>query len=75
MPFPERSGKWRPFARGLTIEGLKGRTGPIIEEPFTARRVPAALNRQHFGYDGYSDGTETKIFGEPEWHAGTLGTQ
>ena len=28
--------------------------------------------RQHFGYDGYSYGTETKIFGEPQLPDGTL---
>lgn len=28
--------------------------------------------RQHFGYEGYSYGTETKIFGEPELLDGTL---
>ena len=28
--------------------------------------------RQHFGYEGYSYGTETKIFGEPELFDGTL---
>lgn len=28
--------------------------------------------RQHFGYEGYSYGTETKIFGEPELPDGTL---
>src|SRR6266496_4969872 len=28
--------------------------------------------RQHFGYEGYSYGTETKIFGEPKLPDGTL---
>jgi len=28
--------------------------------------------RQHFGYEGYSFGTETKIFGEPQLLDGTL---
>jgi hypothetical protein len=28
--------------------------------------------RQHFGYEGYSYGTETKVFGEPKLPDGTL---
>jgi hypothetical protein len=28
--------------------------------------------RQHFGYEGYSYGTETKVFGEPMMPDGTL---
>ena len=31
-----------------------------------------ALIRSHFGYEGFSYGTETKIFGEPEMLDGTL---
>ena len=30
------------------------------------------LIREHFGYEGFSFGTETKIFGEPEMLDGTL---
>src|SRR6266481_392003 len=40
--------------------------------PFKSNRPYAFHIRQHFGYEGYSYGTETKIFGEPKLPDGTL---
>src|SRR6266481_1708958 len=40
--------------------------------PFKSNRPYAFHIRQHFGYEGYSYGTETKIFGQPKLTDGTL---
>jgi IS1 family transposase len=45
--------------------------GPV--QVATDNHRPYAFHiRQHFGYDGYSYGMETKVFGEPELPDGTL---
>lgn len=45
--------------------------GPVQIATDNLRAYPFHI-RQHFGYEGYSYGTETKIFGEPQLLDGTL---
>ncbi len=46
-------------------------SGPV--QIATDNHLPYAFHiREHFGYEGYSYGTETKVFGEPEMLDGTL---
>jgi hypothetical protein len=44
---------------------------PVQIASYNLRAYPFHI-RQHFGYEGYSYGTETKIFGEPMLPDGTL---
>ena len=46
-------------------------SGPVQIATDNWRAYPFHI-RTHFGYEGYSYGTETKIFGEPEMLDGTL---
>jgi hypothetical protein len=46
-------------------------SGPVQIATDNLRAYPFHI-RSHFGYEGYSYGTETKVFGEPKLPDGTL---
>jgi hypothetical protein len=54
------------------VYDIRGRiVGPVQIATDNHRTYPFHI-RQHFGYEGYSYGTETKIFGEPKMSDGSL---
>ena len=72
LVFSHKIGR-RDYITGNTfVEDVRNRVrGPV--QIATDNHRPYAFHiRQHFGYEGYSYGQETKIFGEPEMPDGTL---
>lgn len=72
LVFSHRVGK-RNWSTGWTFVGdvRKRVSGPV--QIATDQLAAYAFHiRDHFGYEGYSYGTETKIFGEPHLLDGTL---
>jgi IS1 family transposase len=63
----------RDYWTGNTfVEDVRNRVKlPVQIATDNLRAYPFHI-RQHFGYEGYSYGTETKIFGEPKLPDGTL---
>jgi len=72
LVFSHRIGK-RDWSTGYAFVGdvRKRVKGPV---QIATDQLPAYAGhiREHFGYEGYSYGTETKIFGEPHLPDGTL---
>jgi len=67
-----RVGKRDWWTGNQFVEDVRNRVrGPV--QIATDNHRPYAFHiRQHFGYEGYSYGMETKVFGEPELSDGTL---
>jgi IS1 family transposase len=72
LVFSHKIGK-RDWITGYEFVGdVRSRvSGPVQIATDNLRAYPFHI-RTHFGYNGYSYGTETKIFGEPELLDGTL---
>jgi IS1 family transposase len=72
LVFSHRVGK-RDMQTGRTfVEDVRDRvTGPVQIATDNFKQYPFHI-RAAFGYEGYSYGTETKVFGEPELLDGTL---
>jgi IS1 family transposase len=72
LVFSHKIGK-RDWITGNTfVEDVSNRVaGPVQIATDNLPAYPFHI-RQHFGYEGYSFGTETKIFGEPQLLDGTL---
>jgi IS1 family transposase len=72
LVFSHRVGK-RDMQTGRTfVEDVRARVkGPVQIATDNFRQYPFHV-RAAFGYEGYSYGTETKVFGEPELLDGTL---
>src|SRR5438046_3233224 len=72
LVFSHRIGK-RDMHTGRTfVEDVRARVkGPVQIATDNFRQYPFHV-RAAFGYEGYSYGTETKVFGEPELLDGTL---
>jgi IS1 family transposase len=70
--FSHRVGK-RSWIDGWTfVRDVRERvSGPVQIATDQLRAYPFHI-REHFGYEGYSYGTETKVFGEPRLPDGTL---
>jgi IS1 family transposase len=67
-----RIGKRNWITGNLFVGDIRQRvSGPVQIATDNLPAYPFHI-RQHFGYEGYSFGTETKIFGEPELLNGTL---
>ena len=54
------------------VQDVRNRVKLPVQIATDNHRPYAFHIRQHFGYEGYSYGTETKIFGEPKLTDGTL---
>jgi hypothetical protein len=63
----------RDWGTGYSFVGdvPKRVSGPVQIATDNLRAYPFHI-RSHFGYEGYSYGTETKVFGEPKLPDGTL---
>ena len=67
-----RVGKRSWIDGNLFVQDVRERVkGPVQIATDQLRAYPFHI-RQHFGYEGYSYGTETKVFGEPRLPDGTL---
>lgn len=67
-----RVGKRDWITVNLFVEDVRNRVKGAVQIATDNHRPYAFHIRQHFGYEGYSYGTETKIFGEPMLLDGTL---
>ena len=56
----------------MFVEDVRNRLRLPVQIATDNHRPYAFHIRQHFGYEGYSYGTETKVFGEPKLSDGTL---
>ena len=54
------------------VEDVRNRVRLPVQIATDNHRPYAFHIRQHFGYEGYNYGTETKVFGEPKLSDGTL---
>jgi IS1 family transposase len=72
LVFSHKVGKRDWWTGNSFVEDVSKRVrGPV--QIATDNHRPYAFHiRQHFGYEGYSYGTETKVFGEPKLPDGTL---
>ena len=72
LVFSHRVGKRDWITGNLFVEDVRNRVKGAVQ--IATDNLPAYPFhiRQHFGYEGYSYGTETKIFGEPQLPDGTL---
>ena len=72
LVFSHRVGK-RNWSTGYAFIGdVRKRVKGPVQIATDELKVYQGLIRMHFGYEGYSYGTETKIFGEPMLSDGTL---
>jgi IS1 family transposase len=72
LVFSHKVGKRDWWTGNTFVEDVRNRIrGPVQIATDNFRSYPFHI-RQHFGYEGYSYGTETKIFGEPHLPDGTL---
>ena len=72
LVFSHRVGKRSWIDGNLFVQDVRERVkGPVQIATDQLPAYPFHI-RQHFGYEGYSYGTETKIFGEPMLPDGTL---
>src|SRR6266498_3344272 len=67
-----RVGKRDWWTGNSFVEDVRNRVRLPVQIATDNHRPYAFHIRQHFGYEGYSYGTETKIFGEPKLSDGTL---
>lgn len=72
LVFSHRIGKRDWITGNMFVRDVRQRvSGPVQIATDNLPAYPFHI-RQHFGYEGYSYGTETKIFGEPQLPDGTL---
>jgi IS1 family transposase len=72
LVFSHRIGKRDWITGNMFVEDVSNRvSGPVQIATDNLPAYPFHI-RQHFGYEGFSYGTETKIFGEPQLPDGTL---
>jgi IS1 family transposase len=72
LVFSHRIGKRNWITGNMFVEDVSERvSGPVQIATDNLPAYPFHI-RQHFGYEGFSYGTETKIFGEPRLQDGTL---
>lgn len=70
--FSHRVGRRDWITGNMFVEDVRNRvSGPVQIATDNLPAYPFHI-RQHFGYEGFSYGTETKIFGEPMLPDGTL---
>ena len=70
--FSHRIGKRNWITGNLFVGDVRKRVRGAVQIATDQLPAYAFHIRQHFGYEGYSYGTETKIFGEPMLPDGTL---
>ncbi len=72
LVFSHKVGKRDWWTGNTFVEDVRNRVRlPVQIATDNFRSYPFHI-RQHFGYEGYSYGTETKVFGEPKLPDGTL---
>ena len=76
-PFPQgpevlQVGKRDWWTGNTFVEDVRNRVKLPVQIATDNHRPYAFHIRQHFGYEGYGYGTETKVFGEPKLPDGTL---
>src|SRR3989440_7604030 len=72
LVFSHRVGKRDHWTGNQFVEDVRSRVKGAVQIATDNHRPYAFHIRQHFGYEGYTYGQETKIFGEPELLDGTL---
>jgi IS1 family transposase len=72
LVFSHRVGKRDWWTGNQFVEDVRNRVKLPVQIATDNHRPYAFHIRQHFGYEGFSYGTETKIFGEPKLSDGTL---
>jgi IS1 family transposase len=73
LVFSHKIGKRDWITGDSFVYDVRGRVvGPVQIATDNWRSYPFHI-RQHFGYEGYSYGMETKVFGEPRLSDGSLG--
>jgi len=72
LVFSHRVGKRDWWTGNQFVEDVRNRVRLPVQIATDNHRPYAFHIRQHFGYEGYNYGTETKIFGEPKLTDGTL---
>jgi IS1 family transposase len=72
LVFSHKVGKRDWWTGNTFVEDVRNRVKLPVQIATDNHRPYAFHIRQHFGYEGYSYGTETKIFGAPKLTDGTL---
>jgi IS1 family transposase len=72
LVFSHRVGKRDWWTGNQFVEDVRNRVRLPVQIATDNHRPYAFHIRQHFGYEGYAYGTETKIFGAPKLTDGTL---
>ena len=72
LVFSHKVGKRDWWTGNTFVEDVRNRVRLPVQIATDNHRPYAFHIRQHFGYEGYSYGTETKVFGEPKLPDGTL---
>lgn len=72
LVFSHKIGKRDWWTGNQFVEDVRNRVNLPVQIATDNHRPYAFHIRQHFGYEGYSYGTETKVFGEPKLSDGTL---
>jgi IS1 family transposase len=72
LVFSHKVGKRDYWTGNTFVEDVRNRVRLPVQIATDNHRPYAFHIRQHFGYEGYSYGTETKVFGEPKLTDGTL---
>src|SRR5437868_5071834 len=72
LVFSHKVGKRDYWTGNTLVADVRNRVRLPVQIATDNHRPYAFHIRQHFGYEGYSYGTETKIFGEPKLSDGTL---
>jgi IS1 family transposase len=72
LVFSHKVGKRDWWTGNTFVEDVRNRVKLPVQIATDNHRPYAFHIRQHFGYEGYSYGTETKVFGEPKLPDGTL---
>jgi IS1 family transposase len=72
LVFSHKVGKRDWWTGNTFVEDVRSRVKLPVQIATDNHRPYAFHIRQHFGYEGFSYGTETKVFGEPKLPDGTL---
>jgi len=72
LVFSHKVGKRDWWTGNTFVEDVRNRVKLPVQIATDNLRSYAFHIRQHFGYEGYAYGTETKVFGEPMLPDGTL---
>jgi len=72
LVFSHKVGKRDWWTGNSFVEDVRNRVKLPVQIATDNHRPYAFHIRQHFGYEGYAYGTETKVFGEPKLPDGTL---